>query len=434
LDFLPYTQKYKFQFHLSKKEFIMKTSKRFLLTAVFAAITFTFFACSGDDSGPNSPSPVSSDSSGGGEEQKVFCKLTAGSCSQMSLSTCMELVNAGSAQIVANCTEPGNTSSSSIVIFGYCDYGPIQANGDGGCFPMTTDDDAANCTKYGQVVSSCPVTPSSSSTTSSNTQSSSSVLLSSSSVTPSSSSVVIFGYCDYGPIQANGDGGCFPMATDDDAANCAKYGQVVSSCTANPSSSSATLGNTQSSSSTTPTSGYFFDERDDEVYEYNKIGNQTWMTEDLRFSPTTGNKVCIFLGLITSSCTLSTGTLYDWAAAMGQASNTILYTGVPEKFRGICPEGWHLPSKAEWETLATYSGTYDFKSDFGPGMNGYYTGSSHVDYRSRAVWWATTQYNANYAYNVMMVQNNNDLSKFGDQNYDYAMLKTNYLSVRCVKD
>jgi hypothetical protein len=336
----------------------------------------------------------------------------------------MELVNAGSAQIVANCTEPGNTSSSSIVIFGYCDYGPIQANGDGGCFPMTTDDDAANCTKYGQVVSSCPVTPSSSSTTSSNTQSSSSVLLSSSSVTPSSSSVVIFGYCDYGPIQANGDGGCFPMATDDDAANCTKYGQVVSSCPTNPSSSSAT-----------PTSGYFVDARDDETYEYKKIGNQTWMTEDLRFSPTTGNRVCFFvLGTITLCGLGGDRMLYDWAAAMGQASNTVLYTGVPEKFRGICPEGWHLPSKAEWETLATYSGTYGFYFDFATEWNGYYTGNSHVDRGSRSVWWATTQYNANYAYNAMMVENNNDLLRIGNKDYDSAMLKTNYLSVRCVKD
>ncbi len=34
----------------------------------------------------------------------------------------------------------------------------------------------------------------------------------------------------------------------------------------------------------------------------------------------------------------------------GAASSTLSPSGV----QGICPEGWHLPSDAEWETLAEY--------------------------------------------------------------------------------
>jgi len=73
----------------------MKTNQFFLLLAIFA-IALTFFACSSDS---------------GNSNQMVYCKLTAGNCSQMSLSTCMELVNAGAAQIVPNClTEPSSSS------------------------------------------------------------------------------------------------------------------------------------------------------------------------------------------------------------------------------------------------------------------------------------------------------------------------------------
>jgi hypothetical protein len=85
----------------------MKTN-RFLFAAICLAIASTmFFACSGDLPDPNS----------GGQEQqeeRVFCKLNAGNCSEMTLSTCLELVNAGSAQIVSSCdASPPQPSSSS---------------------------------------------------------------------------------------------------------------------------------------------------------------------------------------------------------------------------------------------------------------------------------------------------------------------------------
>jgi uncharacterized protein (TIGR02145 family) len=374
----------------------MKTNNRFLFTAVFAAITFTFFACSGDDSPPEQPpsGELSSNSSGGANEE-VFCSLTAGTCSQMSLSTCMELVNAGMAQIVQNCSGG---------IFGYCDYGH------GECYPIATDDDAANCTAYGQVVSSCPTTLSSSSNT----------------PPPSSSSVT----------------------------------------TTIPSSSSITP--PPPSSSSVAQSGTFTDARDGLTYKWVKIGTQTWMAENLSFASSTGNKVflCNLATVIyveTSSCQgifRMDGFLYDWAAATGQTSNTTLYTNVPEKFRGICPVGWHLPSDAEWNTLATYVGANagtKLKSTIGwakgiagesngngtddYGFNaepiGYYTGTgaSPTNYRSLGIWWTITQYsNGTHAYNRAMLDTRADITKLGVEIYDYSTLKTNYLSVRCVKD
>jgi len=93
----------------------MKT-ERFLSLAAIFAIALAFFACSGDSpTEPQGQGGGSSSSSSGGTQQ-VFCKLTAGTCSQMSISTCMELVNAGAAQIVSNCnTEPPPPPSSSSI-------------------------------------------------------------------------------------------------------------------------------------------------------------------------------------------------------------------------------------------------------------------------------------------------------------------------------
>lgn len=82
----------------------MKTNQFLSLSAIFA-IALTFFACSNE---PDHPS----NSDLGGNNQTVYCKLTSGTCSQMSLSTCMELVNAGEAQIVTDCSTKSPSSSS----------------------------------------------------------------------------------------------------------------------------------------------------------------------------------------------------------------------------------------------------------------------------------------------------------------------------------
>ena len=45
------------------------------------------------------------------------------------------------------------------------------------------------------------------------------------------------------------------------------------------------------------------------------------------------------------------GYLYDWAAAMHEAPSSY---AVPSGVQGVCPNGWHLPSTAEWEVLLSF--------------------------------------------------------------------------------
>ena len=83
----------------------------------------------------------------------------------------------------------------------------------------------------------------------------------------------------------------------------------------------------------------FTDSRDGEIYKYVKIGNQFWMSENLRFKPDSGNYWAYNNYEVDI---IAHGYLYDWETA-----------------NNVCPDGWHLPSKVEWTELATYLGGFD---------------------------------------------------------------------------
>lgn len=107
---------------------------------------------------------------------------------------------------------------------------------------------------------------------------------------------------------------------------------------------------------------------DGNQYDAVKIGEQVWMAENLRTSRYADGSA-IPMGGTTSSSQLSDsipykyypggsvnnvpsyGYLYNWPAAMhGENSSESNPSGV----QGICPDGWHLPSMAEFNQLLDY--------------------------------------------------------------------------------
>ena len=123
--------------------------------------------------------------------------------------------------------------------------------------------------------------------------------------------------------------------------------------------------------------------KDHQNNEYNtvQIGEQCWMKENMRCttSPTTGTS---FLETAPSGTsytgkkayyvngnpdnTLFYGLLYNWNAAVdtfntayeenstnSSSSNAVSVTFGSQR-RGICPQGWHVPSDAEWTILSDY--------------------------------------------------------------------------------
>lgn len=113
--------------------------------------------------------------------------------------------------------------------------------------------------------------------------------------------------------------------------------------------------------------GTMTDERDGKVYRTVKIGDQTWMAENLDFDPGQGGSGedkydwswCFDND--PKKCDVA-GRLYTWAAAIDSVklandANAPQVCGygrkcnLPAKVQGVCPPDWHLPTQAEWDTL-----------------------------------------------------------------------------------
>ena len=247
-----------------------------------------------------------------------------------------------------------------------------------------------------------------------------------------------------------------------------------SSSSVTPKSSSSET--SVSSSSVTITDGSKYDadnntltdSRDGKTYKTVTIGTQTWMAENLNYAyigvpykltykdtSYTSDSTSWCYGDNPANCT-KYGRLYTWAAAMdsvgtwstnskGCGYGTTCSPTYP--VRGICPEGWHLPTKAEFETLFTAVGgqstagkviksTSGWKGS-GNGTDAFAFSALPADSRdslgnyylegSYAYFWSSTEDYSNFAYNMFLYCD-----------HDYAYLDVNYenygFSVRCLKD
>ncbi len=96
-------------------------------------------------------------------------------------------------------------------------------------------------------------------------------------------------------------------------------------------------------------SSTFIDLRDVTTYKKVRIGGKMWMAENLKYETTTGS-VCY--GNDDANCE-KYGRLYNWSTAMNGANAS---NKNPSGVQGICPDGWHLPSRPEWDALIAAAG------------------------------------------------------------------------------
>jgi len=196
--------------------------------------------------------------------------------------------------------------------------------------------------------------------------------------------------------------------------------------------------------------GNLTDDRNGQTYKIVKIGAQWWMAENLNYK--TDNSFCYN---DSAEYCETYGRLYTWADAIGKSEDECGYghdcdlasAGSATFIQGVCPSGWHLPSKVEWETLLNAVGGQStagkvLKSTSGWNRNGYGTDTFsfsalpagyrylHGYYDSEgeyANFWSSTEGSGDYAYNMYL-----DCISSGSAPLSYN--KRYGFSVRCVKD
>jgi len=172
-----------------------------------------------------------------------------------------------------------------------------------------------------------------------------------------------------------------------------------------------------------------------ETYETVVIGDQTWLKRNLNYNAT--GSVCYENK--SANCEIY-GRLYDWSTAMAlpECNTKSCDSQIEDKHRGICPQGWHIPSDDEWEELAdfvdgssrplkarTWSGTDAFGFAALPG--GGCSGSTCTLIGIGGSWWSATESNILTAHSRVMSSLNDEII---NPNYTKNIL----YSVRCLKD
>ena len=207
--------------------------------------------------------------------------------------------------------------------------------------------------------------------------------------------------------------------------------------------------------------GSLTDTRDGHVYRTVEIGEQTWMAQNLNFDPGQGGsgdakydwswcfqndpeKCEVYGRFYTWAAALDTIALYDDGNGVDCGNGKTCK--LPEKVQGVCPDGWHLPTKDEWETLFSAVGGRDIagkvlrsptgwdKDENGEDDVGFCAlptgtgnGDRFLNSGNRADFWVATEHLENRGWNVIM-HYFNEKAGFGEA------YKPAGLPVRCVKD
>ena len=210
---------------------------------------------------------------------------------------------------------------------------------------------------------------------------------------------------------------------------------------------------------------WLVDSRDNQVYRTVKIGSQTWMAENLNYEYNEGGGESLCYNNEPVNC-MDYGRLYTWSAAVDSAavfSETAKGCGFVERglssdcpisldasittvVRGVCPEGWHLPNNADWDSLwvaigGTSTAGVKLKSssgwgDAGNGKDdyGFTVLPAGGSYLGSPCWlgkygyfWSSSRKGGSDAYYKHFGYTESDVKEF-----DNPM--TTAISVRCVRD
>ncbi len=155
-------------------------------------------------------------------------------------------------------------------------------------------------------------------------------------------------------------------------------------------------------------------------YKTIKIGRQVWMAENLRVTrDQVGNSLRTYCYDDKETNCEKFGRLYTWNVALQAV-----------------PEGWHLPSDAEWKELVDYTGGSQIAgkklmAGGSSGFEAFLAGGAdfrgdYLYFEEYALFWSSTEVNEERAYHQ-------DVGGNGTSNH-FAAKKDARVSVRCIKN
>jgi uncharacterized protein (TIGR02145 family) len=98
------------------------------------------------------------------------------------------------------------------------------------------------------------------------------------------------------------------------------------------------------------------DTRDGSTYNTVSINGQCWFGENLNIgSMISGTSTQTDNGTIEKYCFDNSSSNCDTYGGLYQWDEMMQY-GTTEGIQGVCPDGWHIPTDAEWTTLTNYAG------------------------------------------------------------------------------
>ena len=168
-----------------------------------------------------------------------------------------------------------------------------------------------------------------------------------------------------------------------------------------------------------------------------KIGNQTWMAENLAYKPSSGN----YWAYDNDNTNVAKyGYLYNWETA-----------------KNVCPSSWHLPSDADWKVLTLHLGGKEvagtkMKSISGwtsggngtniSGFNGFPAGALYINgyfanIGDMGLWWSSSRdviIKLDFSIETTDKAKSRQLLYSSGSVYNVKSKKTYGYSVRCIKD
>ncbi len=185
-------------------------------------------------------------------------------------------------------------------------------------------------------------------------------------------------------------------------------------------------------------------------YKTVEIGTQTWMAENLKTTIfKNGNQIAnIDDKEIWADYTMDAFCWYNNDISF-KTNYGALYNWYAVNTGNLCPDGWHVPSSAEFETLITYLGGEDVaggklkesgtdhwlppntdadnESGFSALPAGWIFSGEFESFRAAGYWWSSTAINSEEAY-YMVIPGDDATASIS------STAKTNGLAVRCIKD